>query len=299
MIELKHLKTLQALQQEGSVNKAATSLFMTQSALSHQIKQLEQTLNLKLFERKSSPLIWTSAGKILLKTAQDVLPKIDQAETTLKSLEKGEQGRLFIGVECHTCFEWLLPVMRAYQQEWQGVDLDIINSLANSTNNSALENLKHQKLDLVVTSDPLPMPELIFKDLFSYELVLVVPVGHPLSEQSWVSPEDFRTETLIHYPVPKEKLDIFKRFLNPANIHPATERLSEMTLMMLQLVEGHKGVCVLPKWLLETLSDFQHLPRIRIGSQGLWANLYAAIHHDSENKAYLNNFIEKVKQKMT
>lgn len=299
MIELKHLKTLQALQQEGSVNKAATALFMTQSALSHQIKQLEQALNLKLFERKSSPLIWTSAGKILLKAAQDVLPKMDQAETTLKSLEKGEQGRLFIGVECHTCFEWLLPVMRAYQQEWQGVDLDIINSLANSANNSALQNLKHQKLDLVVTSDPLPMPELIFKDLFSYELVLVVSVGHPLSELSWVSPEDFRQQTLIHYPVPREKLDIFKRFLNPAGVQPAAERLSEMTLMMLQLVEGNKGVCVLPKWLLETLPDFQHLPRIRIGSQGLWANLYAAISHDSENKAYLNNFIDKVKQRMT
>ncbi|QBZ84253.1 HTH-type transcriptional regulator MetR [Hydrogenovibrio crunogenus] len=299
MIELKHLKTLQALQQEGSVNKAATSLFMTQSALSHQIKQLEQSLNLKLFERKSSPLIWTSAGKILLKTAQDVLPKLDQAETTLRSLEKGEQGRLFIGVECHTCFEWLLPVMRAYQQEWQGVDLDIINSLANSANHSALQNLKHQKLDLVVTSDPVPMPELVFKDLFSYELVLVVPVGHALSELSWVSPEDFRQQTLIHYPVPREKLDIFKRFLNPAGIQPAAERHSEMTLMMLQLVEGHKGVCVLPKWLLETLPDFQHLPRIRIGAQGLWANLYAAIHRNSENKAYLNNFIERVKQRMT
>ncbi|MDG4811571.1 LysR family transcriptional regulator [Hydrogenovibrio sp. 3SP14C1] len=299
MIELKHLKTLQALQQEGSVNKAADALFVTQSALSHQIKQLEQSLNLKLFERKSSPLIWTSAGKILLKTAQDILPKLDQAEVTLKSLEKGEQGRLFIGVECHTCFEWLLPVMRAYQQEWQGVDLDIINSLANSTNTSALQNLKNQKLDLVVTSDPMSMPELVFKDLFSFELVLVVPVGHPLSDLSWVSPEDFRQETLIHYPVPREKLDIFKRFLSPAGIEPIAERHSEMTLMMLQLVEGNKGICVLPKWLLETLSDFQHLPRVRIGSQGLWANLYAAIHRESENKAYLNSFIERVKQKMT
>ena len=99
--------------------------------------------------------------------------------------------------------------------------------------------------------------------------------------------------------MPREKLDIFKRFLNPAGIQPAAERHSEMTLMMLQLVEGHKGVCVLPKWLLETLPDFQHLPRIRIGAQGLWANLYAAIHRNSENKAYLNNFIERVKQRMT
>jgi len=299
MTSVKHLKTLQAIQQQGTVNKAAASLFMTQSALSHQIKQLEQRLNLKLFERKSSPLVWTEAGKILLKAAQDVLPKLDQVETTLKSLEKGEQGRLFIGVECHTCFEWLLPIMRSYQQQWPGVDLDIINSLANSASHSALENLKHQKLDLVVTSDPVAMPELVYKELFSYELVLVVAMGHALAELSWVSAEDFGQQTLIHYPVPREKLAIFKRFLNPAGIQPAAERHSEMTLMMLQLVEGNKGVCVLPRWLLETLADFQHLPRIRIGVQGLWANLYAAIHTESENKAYLNNFIDKVTQKDT
>ncbi|QAB16349.1 LysR substrate-binding domain-containing protein [Hydrogenovibrio thermophilus] len=297
MIDVRHLKTLLALQQHNSVSLAAQTLCMTQSALSHQIKQLEHSLGLKLFERKSSPIRFTPAGKMLLKTAQEIVPKLEQTEMALKSFEAGEQGRLFIGVECHTCFEWLLPVMRSYQQAWQGVDMDVVNSLSGAANNQALSNLQRQKLDLVITSDPIELSGVIYKELFSYESVLVTAAGHPLAESDWITPQDLKHETLIHYPVPKEKLDVFKHFLMPADISP-NERLSEMTLMMLQLVESRKGVCVLPKWLLATLPEFQHLPTLRLGTQGLWSKLYAAIHEDAENKAYIGAFIDRIKQEM-
>ncbi|KUJ74106.1 LysR family transcriptional regulator [Thiomicrospira sp. XS5] len=297
MIDVRHLKTLLALQQHNSVSLAAQTLCMTQSALSHQIKQLEHSLGLKLFERKSSPIRFTPAGKMLLKTAQEIVPKLEQTEMALKSFEAGEQGRLFIGVECHTCFEWLLPVMRSYQQAWQGVDMDVVNSLSGAANNQALSNLQRQKLDLVITSDPIELSGVIYKELFSYESVLVTAAGHPLAESDWITPQDLKHETLIHYPVPKEKLDVFKHFLMPADISP-NERLSEMTLMMLQLVESRKGVCVLPKWLLATLPEFQPLPTLRLGTQGLWSKLYAAIHEDAENKAYIGAFIDRIKQEM-
>ncbi|MGC9386064.1 MAG: LysR substrate-binding domain-containing protein [Hydrogenovibrio sp.] len=297
MIDIRHLKTLLALQQHNSVSLAAQTLCMTQSALSHQIKQLEHGLGLKLFERKSSPIRFTPAGKMLLKTAQEIVPKLEQTEMALKSFESGEQGRLFIGVECHTCFEWLLPVMRTYQQAWQGVDMDVVNSLSGAANNQALSNLQRQKLDLVITSDPVELSGVTYKELFSYESVLVTAAGHPLAEADWLTPQDLKHETLIHYPVPKEKLDVFKHFLMPADISP-NERLSEMTLMMLQLVESRKGVCVLPKWLLATLPEFQHLPTLRLGTQGLWSKLYAAIHEDAENKAYIGAFIDRIKQEM-
>lgn len=298
MIELKHLKTLMALQQYGSVSHAAERLYMTQSALSHQIKQLESMIGMKLFERKSSPLVFTQAGKLLLKTAQEILPKLSQTESVLKSLKSGAQGRLFIGVECHTCFEWLLPMVRDYQQTWRGVDLDIINSLV-ASGQSALQNLTQQKLDLVITSDPEPSQKLTFKELFSYEQLLVLPIGHPLAQKDWIEPQNLTDETLIHYPVPTEKLDVFKRFLHPANCLPKAQRQSEITLMMLQLIESEKGVGVLPKWLLQTLPGFEHLPTVRLGQNGLWSTLYAAVNKEQENLPYLNDFMDKVRERMT
>lgn len=297
MIDVKHLKTIQALYQHGSVNQAAQALFMTQSALSHQIKQLEDSLGLKLFERKSSPLLLTPAGKLLLKTAQDVLPQLEQAQVRLQSLEKGEQGRLWIGVECHTCFEWLLPMVRIYQKEWQGVDLDIVNSLVSADQNP-LQNLIQQKLDVVITSDPIEHHQLTFHELFSYELVLVTSLNHPLADKDYLQPNDLADQTLIHYPVPKQKLDVFQHFLTPAEIQPAACRPTEITLMMLQQVESGRGVCVLPKWLLSTLSDYQHLPMVRLGEQGLWSRLYAATHQSQQHFAYLNAFVEQMIETM-
>ena len=297
MIDVKHLKTIQALHQHGSVNQAAQALFMTQSALSHQIKQLEDSLGLKLFERKSSPLLLTPAGKLLLKTAQDILPQLEQAQISLQSLEKGEQGRLWIGVECHTCFEWLLPMVRTYQKEWQGVDVDILNSLVTSDQN-ALQNLIQQKLDVVITSDPIEHHQLNFHELFSYELVLVTALNHPLTQHAYLQPQDLADQTLIHYPVPLQKLDVFQHFLTPAGIQPAARRTTEITLMMLQQVESGRGVCVLPKWLLSTLSDYQHLPTIRLGEQGLWSRLYAATHQNQQHLAYLNAFVDQMIETM-
>ncbi|VAW46012.1 Transcriptional activator MetR [hydrothermal vent metagenome] len=294
MLELKHLKTIQALAQKGSVNKAADALFMTQSALSHQIKQLESTFDLKLFERKSNPLALTSAGKTLLKTAQEVLPKLAQAEATLQAFAKGEQGRLFIGVECHTCFEWLLPMVRLYQQIWMDVDLDITNSL----NKSALQNLLERKLDLVITSDPVENDELVYHSLFGFELRLLVPVNHALANKQWIEPKDLTTETLICYPVSEDKLDVFKRFLTPAGFKPKTIRHSEMTMMMLQLVESQRGVCVLPKWLVDSQPEFAHLPTLKLGKDGLWSTLYAATHVDSESQPYIADFIDKMASKI-
>jgi LysR family transcriptional regulator for metE and metH len=294
MLEIKHLRTLDALAKYGNLVKAADALFMTQSALSHQIKQLEQSYDLSLFERKSNPLVLTPAGKVLLKLADDLLPKLQQTERTLKQLSSGEQGRLKIGVECHTCFEWLLPLLRPFQTQWTNVDVDIASRLSVD----ALSALRQGQLDLVITSDPIEHAELEFHPLFSYEIQLVLWQNHPKSQQAWWSAEDLKHETLIVYPVAKEKLDVFRQFLNPAQISPML-RQTEMTLMMLHWVESGRGVCALPKWLLDTLGDFQHLPRKSLGANGLWSTLYAAIRHNEGAPApYFVDFIDRVKQTM-
>ncbi|MDX1351534.1 MAG: LysR family transcriptional regulator [Thiomicrorhabdus sp.] len=294
MIEIKHLQTIASLAETHSVNASAEKLFMTQSALSHQIKQLEEALELKLFERKTNPIQFTPAGQTLLKAAQELLPKLQQTEQTLKALAQGEQGRLFIGVDCHTCFEWLLPMLRNYQAKWPNVDLDILNSFGEQP----LKKLQSQNLDLVITSDPEPYSELAFLPLFSYELVAVLPVNHSYCQKQWLEAEDFTNQTLIAYPVATQKLDIFARFLHPKGIEPAHIRYSELTLMMLQLVESERGLCVLPKWLIQSQPDFAHLPIRSLGKDGLWSTLYAATLQSQQHHAYIQDFIQSVSDKM-
>jgi LysR family transcriptional regulator for metE and metH len=294
MIEVKHLKTIQALERYGTVNQAAEALFMTQSALSHQLKQLESLLEQRLFERKTQPIQWTPAGKVLLELAESVLPQVAQAEQNLQRLQSGQKGRLWLGVECHTCFEWLLPVLRHYQKQLPDVEVDIIAQL----HRPPLEALKKHEIDLVITSEQVVDGTVDFIPLFEYEVQLTVSPQHRLAKQTVCHPQDLMQETLLTYPVAYDKLDIFKSFLWPAKIQPKAIRHSEMSVMLLQWVEANQGVAAFPKWLLDSQPEFNHLKRLQLGEKGITAKLYAAVRKSEVQQPYLQTFIEQVQEQM-
>lgn len=294
MLEIKHLKAMLALNHSGNLVLAAESLHMTQSALSHQIKQLEQQLGIELFKRKTHPLQFTSAGKLLLQSAQTLLPQLQLVERQLTALSQGDTGRLWIGIDCHTCFEWLLPLLRPYQEKWPSVDLDIVPSF----HQPPLQQLQAQALDFVITSDPEPTEHIDYTPLFSYELVAVLPPNSDLLEKLFLTAQDFAAQTLITYPVSQEKLAVFKHFLQPAGVQPQALSYSEMTIMMLQRVEAGRGICVLPSWLLQNQDDFKHLPYRSIGEQGLWSKLYAATPQGMSEQPYIQELIQLIANEM-
>ena len=155
VLDIRHLRCISAIHETGNLARAADRLHVTQSALSHQIKGLEQALDLPLFLRNSKPLRLTPAGQKLLSFAQRVLPQFADLEGDLKRMAGGETGRLFIAIECHACFEWLLPVLEKFRMKWPEVDVDI--RLGASF--AALPALQRGEVDLVVSSDPAELAE--------------------------------------------------------------------------------------------------------------------------------------------
>ena len=150
MLEIRHLKTLHALREADSLVEAAERLHLTQSALSHQFKELEERLGLPLFVRKTKPLRFTSAGLRLLQLADATLPLLRGAERDLARLAGGTAGRLHMAIECHSCFQWLMPTIDQFRDAWPEVELD----LASGFSFAPLPALARGDLDLVVTSDP-------------------------------------------------------------------------------------------------------------------------------------------------
>ncbi|KUJ72368.1 LysR family transcriptional regulator [Thiomicrospira sp. WB1] len=301
MIELRHLKTLVSLARTHSVKLSAAELSMTQSALSHQLKTLEDHLGQRLFERKTQPLVWTRAGQTLLQLAEEVLPRVAKAEQTLAALHTGEAGRLYIGVDCHTCFDWLLPLLSDYQTRWPSVDLDVRSALGDAP----IQALLNRQVDLLITSDPVNCSEnagssraLRFVPLFEYELVVCLSPDHPLAGHDWLTPQALAQTTLITYPAPTWKLDVFSRFLLPAKVQPSSVRYSELTLMMLQQVDAGRGVCVLPRWLLAEQTAFSHLVLRPLSATGLWSKLYAGVAADQADQPFVIDFIERAADTM-
>ena len=291
-IEIKHLRTLTAIRDCGSLVDAAQRVHLTQSALSHQLKELEDRLGQPVVIRKSKPIKFTDSGERLLQLADSVLPAVDQTEQEILRMAAGKQGRLHIAIECHSCFEWLMPTLDEYREDWPDVEIDLISGF----NFEPLPALTRSELDLVITSDPQPLPGIRYIPLFEYEALLCVGKHHPLARKPLIEPQDFSTETLITYPVEKERLDIFKYFLHPAAVTPAGIRTAELTLMIIQLVASGRGVCVLPNWGITDYLAKGYVVARSLGEDGVWAKLYAAIREDTASLPYMEEFIHTARQ---
>ena len=288
MIEHSHLKIIQALDSNGTLTEAANSLCLSQSALSHQIRYLEKKLALSLWERDGRCLRLTQAGRLLLQTAEQVLPVLLQAEKTLKAYSEGRQGVLRIGVECYPCYEWLTGVVGTFLQAIPDVEIDIVNKFQFS----GLEGLLNHHIDVLVTPDPVRKKEIKYEPLAEYETVLVVSAAHPLAAINTLKPEHLSSETLLTFPVPQDRLDILTQFLKPAQVIPKKLKEIESIDLMLQLVALQRGVCILPEWLAEKYCGPMSLKKIRIGKTGLHKELLIALRKSDQQISYIEQFIQ-------
>lgn len=286
--ELRHLRAVRAIHRSGGLSKAADILHLTQSALSHQIRGLENQVGVDLFVRRTKPLKLSAAGMRMLKLADRVLPEIDATEEEFRALLSGKTGRLHIAIECHACFEWLFPVLDAFRKAWPDVDVDIRPGLAFD----ALPALAREEVDLVVSSDPEQHPDLEFSPLFDYEPVFVASRQHVLAQKKWIEAQDFCDETLITYPVDRSRLDVFSQVLMPAKVEPRAIRQVELTAVILLLVASNRGVAVLPDWVVREVrynSDYVTRP---LTENGLTRRLYAATRSEDTIKPFMAHLLK-------
>ena len=290
-VEMRHLRTLVALRDTGSLVEAAERVYLTPSALSHQIKELETRIGCVLFVRKTRPVRFASAGNRLLKLADEVLPRVHSAELDLQRLAGGESGRIFMAIECHSCFEWLLPAIDSYRDGWSDVELDI----ASGFHFAPLPALARGDLDLVITADPVNEPGIHYFPLFSYEAQLAVAKGHPLGQKPWVEPADLADEVVISYPVDRDRLDLFTSFLDLAGVVPQRVRHAELTTMIIQLVASGRGVACLPNWALHEYLENDYVEVRSLGEEGVWPTLYGAVRADQADAPFISGFIDVAK----
>jgi LysR family transcriptional regulator for metE and metH len=285
-IELRHLRTIRAIHEAGGLARAAEVLNMTQSALSHQVKGLEDQAGVELFVRRAKPMRLSAAGMRMLRAAERVLPEIAALEEEFRALRQGKTGRLHIAIECHACFDWLFPVLEQFRHAWPDVDLDIRPGLAFA----ALPALVREDVDVVISSDPEALAGVVFNPLFDYEPRFVAAATNPLAAKEEVAAEDFRDQILIAYPVDRSRLDIFTELLLPARVEPRAVRPVELTAVILMLVAADRGVAVLPDWVLRDVrSKADYVTRPLAGRPV--KRLYAATREADASRPFMAHFL--------
>jgi LysR family transcriptional regulator for metE and metH len=291
-LELRHLQTLSALREAGNVSKAANWLHLTQSALSHQIKTLEDHYGQPFFVRKSSPLVFTAAGKRLLALADQLVPALADADRDLWRMSVGTHGTLRIVLECHTCFEWLMPTMDAFRQRWPEVEMDIVSGF--QADPIGLLHQDRADIAIMLTFDDAEQVD--YHPLFRFQLVAILANEHPLTAKPFLEAEDFRSETIISYPVPEDMISLFRDVLVPAGIHPP-RRTTELTLAILQLVASGRGVAALPLWGVSSYLEKGYVTARRITSKGLSASLWAATVPAVTSRPYIAEFVSLIRER--
>ena len=293
MVERHHLLMVKTIAEQGTVTRAADKLFLTQSALSHAMKKLENSLDTKLWQKSGRKLTLTQAGEKILSASTKILPQFDKLEEEITSLSAGRSGCIKVGIECFPCFQWLLKVVAPFLKHYPKVDIDIKNEFQFG----GIGALLNFEIDLLVTPDPLFHKKITYIPIFDYQQVLLVNASDELAKKSEITPHDLAEKTLFTYPVERERLDVFTRFLTPEGGSVKQHKTLENTEMILQMVQHGRGVAALPNWLVDHQEGaiLEQVKRLPFGAEGIHKTTYIAVRTEESNNPIINQFIEQSK----
>ena len=292
MLDRSHLQIIREVDRQGSLTAASRVLFLTQPALSHAIKKIEQQLGTRLWSKEGRNLRLTQAGQYLLGLANRLLPQLEHAEVRMRQFAEGQRGTLRIGMECHPCYQWLIKIVAPYLRAWPDVDVDVLQKFQFG----GVGALFGYEIDVLVTPDPLYKAGLRYEAVFDYEQVLVVSRQHRFVGKAFVTPKQMSNETLITYPVEIERLDVYNQFLLPAGCSPKQHKVIETTDIMLQMVAAGRGVAALPRWLVEEYAGQADICAVRLGRNGIAKKIYLGVREADVEIDYLKSFVEMARE---
>lgn len=288
-VEIRHFRLVRAIAEEGTVTAASRRLHLTQSALSHQLKDIEERLGLPLFLRLGRKMILTTAGEKLLASARSVLDEVRRVEEEIARLAGNVEGLLRIATECYTAYYWLPSVLDGFRKKHPGVQVRIV---AEATGNP-IEALLQGKLDLAIVTSKVKDHRLRSTRLFEDELVVVVSADHPLASRRAVRPSDFASETLLVYSSFEDSL-LNRSVLAPAGIRPRSVSQVQLTEAVLSMVQAGLGIAVLARWAVASRPPSRKTRAIPLKRPGLRREWLAVRLASPSTPAYAEEFISRL-----
>jgi LysR family transcriptional regulator for metE and metH len=286
-LEVRHLRLVAAVADLGSLTRAGDRLHVTQSALSHQLRDIESRLGAALFLRVGKRLLLTPAGERLLASAREVLERLDRTEGEIRQMAQDRAGLIRLSTECYTCYHWLPPLLAKYRPGFPRVDVQIDVAATHRP----LERMLAGKLELAIVSSPVRDRRLTVRSLFDDELVVIASPDHRFARQTHVKLAQIRDETLFVYP-PREESLVLQNVLLPAGAAPARVEEVQLTEAITELVQAGLGIAILAPWAVKPLVDRGALVARSLTARGLKRRWSAVMPKDLAEVDYLREFVD-------
>ncbi len=271
----------------GSVSRAAELLCLSQSAVSHQLKEIETHFGVQIFIRQKKQMVLTHEGTLLIEAGEKVLHEIDTLKKQLIYRKDGNVGEIRVSTQCYTAYHWLSGFITEFKSPYPHVDIKVC---AEATYDS-VQSLINNKIDVGII-DGKVISKLEYYPLFSDEFVAVVPMEHEWATKSFVIPRNFYGKNYIMYNVPSESSSIYRMLFrdgSPGKVHKIV-----LTEAILQMVKAGIGVAALPRWIVRPYAENGELAMVRITKAGLKRPWYAATLRDKAQPPYVSEFVKRL-----
>jgi LysR family transcriptional regulator for metE and metH len=287
ILEVRHLKLLVAVAEERSVTKAGNRLHLTQSAVSHQLKDIEERLGTRLFHRDRKTMVLTAAGERLLETALGVIAQLQRAEEEARDIGAERIGRLRISTQCYTCYKWLPDLLKLFNKEHPRVEVDIVVEATRHPVQALLEG----KLDIALVSRLARDRRLAAMPLFNDELMAVMSPAHGLASKPYVTPDELAGERLLIHNSPRES-SVFQSLFNPSGVSPQHVSQVQLTEAITEMAKAGLGVGLISKWAVREELEAGTLCGVRLGPKGLYREWSAVTLKGEQNRPHLLKFVQ-------
>jgi LysR family transcriptional regulator, low CO2-responsive transcriptional regulator len=246
-IDSRQLRAFVSLARHGSFTLAAKELFLTQSAVSHSLRALEEDLGCRLFDRMGKKILLTLAGEQLLPHAKNILAQMQQARGALHKLTAWGQSRLRVCASTTAC-QYILPsVLREFQKSFPNVQV----AIEPGDTKHAVEFLSQKEIDCAICLEPEREERFDFRPLFSDELMFLVAPDHPWARSGTIERDEIPQQNYVLYNKGTYTFDLIERYFRAERI--ALNTVIELRSMdaIKELVKLGLGVSILAPWVAE------------------------------------------------
>ena len=287
LLEVRHLALVTEIAGTGSVTRAAERLHLTQSALSHQLREIESRLATPLFLRLGRRMVLTPAGERVLASARRVLDDLVRAEDDLRSLSAPGTGVLRLCTQCNTGYHWLPPLLETFHRTYPAVDVQIVVSATARPVEALLEG----QIDVAFITDGTDDARLVTRPVFKDELVAAVAPAHPFASRPHIEPAELAGTHLLLYNLDRRNSDVYRYVLTPAGVEPARVSLVPLTEAILELIKAGQGIGVMARWAIEPAIRSGAVSAVRIGRRGVFRAWRAATLRNRPEPKWQKDFV--------
>jgi LysR family transcriptional regulator for metE and metH len=290
-MDIRHLKMIVEVADNKSLTRASENLYLSQSALSHQLKEIEQYFQTQIFIRQKKQMLLTKEGELVLSASLKILEEIENTSKQIRQLKDKGAGEIRISTECYTSYPWLSGFLKEFNAAFPRVEVKVI---AAATHKSA-ENLLNNQIDVGIFENNVN-PKFQYTTLFSDEFFVIVSPDHKWASRKWVNMNDLHEEPYIMYKIPIEESTLWK-ILFP-KMKPSKVYQMMLTEAIFEMVKADMGFAVQPHWIAYRYLQSRELVAVKIDRKGLKRTWYAAVLKNKIHPPYLQEFLKMISRHM-